>query len=68
MDSKHRIIEPFLVVLMYYGLIPARRADGSTVIFRAEQEEPEQDPKPGIPEKPQKTGGFLSRLFGRKKA
>ena len=32
-DKKHRIIEPFLVVLMYFGLIPARNAGGNIVKF-----------------------------------
>lgn len=32
-DRKHRIIEPFLVVLMYFGLIPARNSRGDIVKF-----------------------------------
>lgn len=41
MDSKHRIIEPFLVVLMYFGLIPLRRPDGTEVYFKPGQKMPE---------------------------
>ena len=37
MDAKHRIIEPFLVVLMYFGLVPAKNAEGRTVTFSAGQ-------------------------------
>ncbi len=33
MDAKHRIIEPFLVVLMYFGLVPAVTADGKKITF-----------------------------------
>ena len=74
MDSKHRIIEPFLVILMYYGLIPARRPDGSIVYYKNDEpeglEEPGHKSNDNDPPKPpkKKTGGFFSRLFGRNKA
>lgn len=57
--AKHRIIEPFLVVLMYFGLIPAKDNDGRIVYFGRKQttETTEQD-------KPQKKSGWS--LFHRR--
>ena len=62
-ESKHRIIEPFLVVLMYFGLVPARRPDGQIIQYHDKgtmvETAPEQittkpDPVPEIQEKPKK--------------
>lgn len=58
-DSKHRIIEPFLVVLMYFGLVPVRKADGTIVWNRGTVEEPVQEPAPQPAE--QKRGWSLFR-------
>ena len=50
-DKKHRIIEPFLVVLMYFGLIPARNSKGELIKYTdkssmpAVQEEAAPEPK-----------------------
>ncbi len=49
MDSKHRIIEPFLVVLMYFGMVPVRKPDGSVVFHQNIVEEPETTPPPPPP-------------------
>ena len=51
---KHRIIEPFLVVLMYFGLVPARMPDGSIKYFHDKEEMPEQPPEPPKPVKKKK--------------
>lgn len=57
-DPKHRIIEPFLVVLMYFGLVPAKKPDGRIVIYKDSRTlEPEAPPiaaQDPIPEKPKK--------------
>jgi len=42
MDSKHRIIEPFLMVLMYLGLVNVRMPDGRTVKFGGNQDSQEE--------------------------
>ena len=49
MDSKHRIIEPFLIVLMYLGLVNVRMPDGRIVKYGAAQENRQEEPvnKPG---------------------
>lgn len=63
-DKKHRIIEPFLVVLMYFGLVPARNARGEVIKFndRANEAElPTGEKTPEPPEKPKR--GW----FGRRK-
>lgn len=62
MDSKHRIIEPFLVVLMYFGMVPVRRPDGSIAINRNVVEEPETQQEPAPVQKPKRWG-----IFGRRK-
>lgn len=36
-DPKHRIIEPFLVVLMYFGLVPARNGRGEIVYYQGKE-------------------------------
>ena len=55
-DRKHRIIEPFLVVLMYFGLVPARNSRGEIVKFSdktnttdtsADMRKEEEKPKKG---------------------
>ena len=47
MDPKHRIIEPFLLVLMYFGLVPARNLRGEVKYFQgAREEEPPVVPEP----------------------
>ena len=38
MDSKHRIIEPFLMVLMYLSLVNVRMPDGRVIKFGGVQE------------------------------
>lgn len=62
MDSKHRIIEPFLVVLMYFGMVPVRRPDGSIAVNRNVVEEPETQQEPAPVQKPKRWG-----IFGRRK-
>ena len=62
---KHRIIEPFLVLLMYFGLIPARKQDGSVAYLKFNDEEEEiitQNPQP----EPPKKLSFWERIFGRR--
>ena len=49
-ESKHRIIEPFLVVLMYFGLVPAKNKDGQIIYYQGNKEE---QPAPALAEKPQ---------------
>ena len=51
-DRKHRIIEPFLVVLMYFGLVPARNSKGEIIKFNDrtsapdnQAEEKKEEPK-----------------------
>lgn len=61
-DSKHRIIEPFLMVLMYFGLVPVRRPDGSIIWNKNLPEEKEKEP---TSEQEVKKKGWS--LFGRKK-
>ena len=50
-DSKHRIIEPFLVVLMYFGLVPVRTPDGSIRRFTGNEKQENVDPPPPPPPK-----------------
>ncbi len=60
-DSKHRIIEPFLMILMYLSLINVRMPDGRMVRFHAQQPvdtDPVKPEKPGKEEKPKKHGLF----------
>lgn len=63
-DSKHRIIEPFLIVLMYLGLVSVRMPDGRTVRFSAQQQPAETGRANPVKaeEKPRKHG-----LFGWRK-
>ena len=63
-DSKHRIIEPFLVMLMYFGLLPARMKDGRVRFFNAGDEEEKTQTAPPPPE--QKKKGLFGRMFGGK--
>ena len=61
LDSKHRIIEPFLVVLMYCGLIPANK-DGKIRYFNGEDRKEEPPAIPAEPPvKPEKHGWHLFR-------
>ncbi len=57
-DSKHRIIEPFLMILMYLSLINVRMPDGRTVRFHAQQLADTNLQKPGKEEKPRRRGLF----------
>ncbi len=58
-EPKHRIIEPFLVVLMYFGLIPAKNAQGEIRYFHEKEEIENQPPAPAPePEKKKKRGLF----------
>ena len=62
-DRMHRIIEPFLVVLMYFGLVDAKNADGRKVRFNNRTEEPDTAQETRQEEKvPEKRG-----LFGWRK-
>lgn len=58
-ESKHRIIEPFLVILMYFGLAPAKKPDGGIIYFHGgnsdvQDIESVQTAHPATPEKPKK--------------
>lgn len=61
--SKHRIIEPFLVVLMYFGLLPVKTADGRVVVFNNKQTVIKEEQK--TEQKPEKKHGFFH--WGKKK-
>lgn len=71
LEPKHRIIEPFLVVAMYFGLISAIDGQGNVRWFIGnQQQEVEQDSEqaPDSKAKPKKEkNGFFSKLFGGKK-
>ena len=41
MDSKHRIIEPFLMVLLFFGLVPMKRLDNSEGYIKPDQHLPD---------------------------
>ena len=41
--SKHRIVEPFLIAMMYLGLVNVRMPDGRIIKFGANQENRQQD-------------------------
>ena len=43
-DSKHRIIEPFLIVLMYFGLVPLIDMNGIAKDFNPDQKQQEGPP------------------------
>lgn len=43
MGAKHRIIEPFLIVMMYLGLVNVRMPDGRIVKYGAAQENRQQE-------------------------
>ena len=45
MNSKHRIIEPFLIVLMYLGLVNVKMPDGRIVRYGAAQETKQESPE-----------------------
>ena len=62
-DSKHRIIEPFLVMLLYFGLVPAKKGDVPIGFFNAADDEGEKTQAPPPPA-PKKKGLF--GLFGGK--
>lgn len=64
-DRKHRIIEPFLVVLMYFSLVNARKATGEIVKYKDKTSSAEptaipdsQDDKKKDNEKEEKRGLF----------
>ena len=56
-EPKHRIIEPFLTVLMYFGLVPARNSRGE-VIYYHEKTPEETAPPPEEPQPKKKRGLF----------
>lgn len=62
-DRKHRIIEPFLVVLMYFGLVYARKPNGELARFndRTTERETPAETVPSEPAKPEKHGFFFRR-------
>ncbi|MBR2661547.1 MAG: hypothetical protein IKE15_09120 [Clostridia bacterium] len=60
-ESKHRIIEPFLVVLMYFGLIPAKDQNGNIITYRGNNEEPPAPPVNPEPPKEQRKRGLFHR-------
>lgn len=78
--AKHRIIEPFLFLLVTLGLVPALLPDGRVVVRKNGKEEAvkqEEVPKAqpngkknsgntGKSGKAAKKPGFFARLFGRK--
>ena len=58
-DTKHRIIEPFLVVMMFFGLMPARKKPGEPPIRWNPKETSEQtETPPPTPEKKPKKRWF----------
>lgn len=72
-DPKHRIIEPFLVIAMNFGLVSGVDAQGNVKWFTGNAKLPERDAAVSAPEKQEKTEarqaakkkkGFFSRLFG----
>ena len=50
-ESKHRIIEPLLVVLMYLGLVPGKKPDGQIIMYR-DKDPVESMPEPQEPQPP----------------
>lgn len=66
-DRKHRIIEPFLVVLMYFGLVPARNFKDEIVTYTEKEEAPaENEQKPAEkPKEEKKRGGLFG--WGKRK-
>lgn len=60
MFPKHRIIEPLLVVLMYFSLVKVRMPDGSVVVYNPDKPVVQAAPQPV------KKKGLFGRLFGGK--
>lgn len=65
MDSKHRIIEPFLATLMYLGLVDVRKPDGT--IVRRKNDSLEGQGADPIPEPDNGKEKKKRGLFGRRK-
>ena len=75
-DPKHRIIEPFLVIAMTFGLVSGVDDKGNVKWFTGNAKLPEHDAAPATaPQQekkvaaaaPAKKRGFFSRLFGGRK-
>ncbi len=75
-DPKHRIIEPFLVIAMTFGLVSGVDDKGNVKWFTGNAKVPEHDAAPATaPQQekkaaaaaPAKKRGFFSRLFGGRK-
>ncbi len=75
-DPKHRIIEPFLVIAMTFGLVSGVDDKGNVKWFTGNAKLPEHDASPATaPQQekkvaaaaPAKKRGFFSRLFGGRK-
>lgn len=75
-DPKHRIIEPFLVIAMTFGLVSGVDDKGNVKWFTGNAKLPEHDVSPATaPQQekkvaaaaPAKKRGFFSRLFGGRK-
>ena len=64
-DRKHRIIEPFLVVLMYFGLVPARNSKGEIVKFNDKSNTPENQMEEKKEEPKEQKRGLFG--WGRRK-
>ncbi len=75
-DPKHRIIEPFLVIAMNFGLVSGVDSQGNVKWFTGNEKLPERDAtteavqeqeKKAAGQATKKKRGFFSRLFGGKK-
>lgn len=75
-DPKHRIIEPFLVIAMIFGLVSGVDDKGNVKWFTGNAKLPEREVTAVEPQKqekkeagqaPKKKKGFFSRLFGGRK-